>query len=181
MNNPLARLSAQGQSVWIDYLSRDLLESGEFARLMREDSVVGVTSNPTIFERAISEGSAYDTQLKELLAREADRKEISYQLVARDMASATDLLQLVWEASGHVVNFNDPPHIVAVQLRIFTPVGMAMSIVAAEKAETGVGPRPRISCGTPTGFGGRGSARWWGRLWAGLQRVRWWAPWSVVW
>ena len=102
MNNPLARLSAQGQSVWIDYLSRDLLESGEFARLMREDSVVGVTSNPTIFERAISGGSAYDAQLKELLARERDRKEISYQLVARDMASATDLLQLVWEASGHI-------------------------------------------------------------------------------
>ena len=101
-NNRLALLSAQGQSVWIDYLSRDLLESRELARLMNEDAVVGVTSNPTIFDRAISGGSAYDTQLKELLARERDRKEIFYQLVARDMASATDLLRPVWEASGHI-------------------------------------------------------------------------------
>jgi transaldolase len=59
----LQRLAEFGQSVWIDFLSRELLESGELARLVREDAVVGVTSNPTIFEQAISAGDAYDPQL----------------------------------------------------------------------------------------------------------------------
>ena len=65
----LHKLSKRGQSVWIDSLSRTMLESGELARLMKEDAVVGVTTNPTIFQKAISRGDAYDEQLKELLER----------------------------------------------------------------------------------------------------------------
>ena len=76
----LHTLSARGQSVWIDYLSRDMLEQGELARMMKEDAVVGVTSNPTIFQKAISHGDAYDAQLKELLGEAADPKEIFLQL-----------------------------------------------------------------------------------------------------
>jgi transaldolase len=70
----LHKLSELGQSVWIDYLSRDLLHSGELARMMRDDAVVGVTSNPTIFQKAISSGNAYDEQLREVLAEERDPK-----------------------------------------------------------------------------------------------------------
>ena len=88
----LHKLSEKGQSVWIDYLSRDLLESGELERMMREAAVVGVTSNPTIFQKAISKGTAYDEQLKELLEHETDPKEIFLQLSARDIDAATDLL-----------------------------------------------------------------------------------------
>src|SRR5436305_544521 len=66
---PLQQLADHGQSVWIDYLSRHLLYSGELARMMREDAVVGVTSNPTIFQKAISEGSDYDDQLRACLER----------------------------------------------------------------------------------------------------------------
>jgi transaldolase len=93
----LHKLSARGQSVWIDYLSRDLLESGELARMMKEDTVVGVTSNPTIFQKAISQGSAYDEQLKELVEEETDPKEIFLHLSARDVDRATDLLAKVHE------------------------------------------------------------------------------------
>src|SRR5881392_220258 len=93
----LHKLSARGQSVWIDYLSRDLLESGELERMMREDAVVGVTSNPTIFQKAISHGNAYDEQLKELLEDETDPKEIFLHLSARDVDRATDLLGQVHE------------------------------------------------------------------------------------
>ena len=57
----LHELTALGQSVWIDSLSRDLLQTGELARMMREDAVVGVTSNPTIFQKAISQGDATTT------------------------------------------------------------------------------------------------------------------------
>src|SRR3954468_17899013 len=81
----LHKLSALGQSVWIDYLSRQMLQSGKLARMMEEDAVVGVTSNPTIFQKAIAEGDAYDDQLRGLLeAGEDDPKEIFLQLSAQD-------------------------------------------------------------------------------------------------
>ena len=63
MASRLHQLSALGQSVWIDFLSRDLLESGGLARAIAEDAVVGVTSNPTIFAKALSGGDAYDDQI----------------------------------------------------------------------------------------------------------------------
>ncbi|SRR5712692_1168132 len=93
----LHRLSELGQSVWIDYLSRDLLHEGELARMMKEDAVVGVTSNPTIFQKAISQGETYDEQLKELLEQETDPKEIFLHLSAQDVAEGCDLLRPVWD------------------------------------------------------------------------------------
>ncbi|HLB19433.1 MAG TPA: transaldolase, partial [Gaiellaceae bacterium] len=97
----LHKLSALGQSVWIDYLSRQMLKSGKLARMMDEDAVVGVTSNPTIFQKAIAEGDAYDEQLKELLESGADdEKEIFLQLTSHDIADACDLLRKVWD-EGH--------------------------------------------------------------------------------
>ena len=94
---PLQRLAALGQSVWIDYLSRELLASGELARLVRDDAVVGVTSNPTIFEKAISHGDAYDQQLRELLPRRLEGKELFLELACADVATGCDLLRPVWE------------------------------------------------------------------------------------
>src|SRR3954463_10051815 len=96
----LHKLSARGQSVWIDSLSRQMLDSGDLKRLMKEDAVVGVTTNPTIFQKAIAEGDAYDAQLKELLDEESDAKEIFLQLSARDVDAATDLLADVHERNG---------------------------------------------------------------------------------
>jgi transaldolase len=93
----LHKLSKRGQSVWIDSLSRTMLESGDLKRLMKEDAVVGVTTNPTIFQKAISSGEAYDAQLKELLSEETDPKEIFLQLSARDVEAALDLLAKVHE------------------------------------------------------------------------------------
>ncbi|HEY2543636.1 MAG TPA: transaldolase [Gaiellaceae bacterium] len=97
----LHELSKHGQSVWIDYLSRDMLEEGELARMMREDAVVGVTSNPTIFQKAISSGTRYDEQLKDLLEHENDPKEIFLQLSARDVEAALDLMAPVNEKTGY--------------------------------------------------------------------------------
>ena len=81
----LHQLSELGKSVWIDYLSRDLLRTGELARMMREDAVVGVTSNPTIFQKAISHGGAYDEQLKACLEELSDLKEIYLHLTKDDI------------------------------------------------------------------------------------------------
>jgi transaldolase len=96
----LHTLSKRGQSVWIDYLSRELLEEGELARMMCDDAIVGVTSNPTIFQKAISNGDRYDEQLKELLEQETDPKEIFLQLSARDVEAALDLLSPVHDRTG---------------------------------------------------------------------------------
>ena len=93
----LHKLSALGQSVWIDYLSRDLLQSGELERMVREDAVVGVTSNPTIFQKAISQGNRYDEQLKECLEELDDDKEIFLRLSREDVSNACDLLRKVWD------------------------------------------------------------------------------------
>src|SRR6266511_1170038 len=94
----LHKLSALGQSVWIDYLSRDLLETGELERKLKEDTVVGVTSNPTIFQKALSQGDRYDSQLKEILeSGEEDPKEIFLQVTSQDISAACDLLRKVWD------------------------------------------------------------------------------------
>jgi transaldolase len=94
----LHQLSELGQSVWIDFLSRQMLQSGKLAQMMEEDAVVGVTSNPTIFQKAISQGDAYDEQLREVLAEEEDAKEVFLKLAVQDVRNACDLLRPVWDA-----------------------------------------------------------------------------------
>jgi transaldolase len=96
----LHQLSERGQSVWIDYLSRDLIHGGELERMMREDAVVGVTSNPTIFQKAISQGDAYDEQLQELLEEHCETVQAFFQLAERDVGDACDLLRRVWDETG---------------------------------------------------------------------------------
>jgi transaldolase len=96
----LHQLSEAGVSVWIDNLSRDLIQSGELERMMREDAVVGITSNPTIFQKAISSGDAYDAQLREVLEEENDPTEIFIRLAAKDVTDACDLLRKVWDEGG---------------------------------------------------------------------------------
>jgi transaldolase len=96
----LHRLSELGQSVWIDFLSRDMIRSGQLAELMEEDAVVGVTSNPTIFQKAISAGDAYDEQLRAELEDERDPKELFLRLAVKDVQDACDLLRGVWDEGG---------------------------------------------------------------------------------
>ena len=93
----LHKLYALGQSPWIDYLSRELVRSGELERLIEEDAIRGVTSNPTIFQKAISSGTAYDEQLRELAPEVDDPKELFIQLATRDVRDACDVLRGVWE------------------------------------------------------------------------------------
>jgi transaldolase len=95
MTSRLQQLSALGQSVWIDYLSRDLIESGALAKAIAEDAVVGVTSNPSIFQKALAHGHAYDDQIA--TSDEGDAESVFLALALRDVANACDLLRPVWE------------------------------------------------------------------------------------
>jgi transaldolase len=94
----LHELSALGQAVWLDSLSREALETGELARTMREEAVVGVTSNPTIFEKALASGNWYDHAIARDV--ETDPKEIFLALAVRDVQRACDLLRNAWIHTG---------------------------------------------------------------------------------
>src|SRR5438876_10786601 len=98
----LHELSARGQSVWFDTLSRDLVHTGELKRMMEEDAVVGVTSNPTIFQKALSAGDAYDEDMKKLLGSTDDPTEIFFSLALQDIRDACDVLKPAHDASGGI-------------------------------------------------------------------------------
>jgi transaldolase len=98
----LHELYDAGVSPWIDSVSREMLETGELARLMEEDAVVGVTSNPTIFQKALATGDWYDEQLGELLKSEDDPTEIFLQLAMEDIRRACDLMKPVWDRTHGV-------------------------------------------------------------------------------
>ncbi len=96
----LDELHAAGVSVWIDSLSREMLETGELERLIKEDAVVGVTSNPSIFQKAMAEGDWYDEALAEAAKTEDDPTELFLQLAMEDIRRACDLLRPVWDEGG---------------------------------------------------------------------------------
>ena len=101
MNERLQRLAGIGQSVWMDSLSRDDIQNGNLERMI-EEGVVGVTSNPTIFQKGISHSTLYDEQLQELSRREDDPKEIFLALAKKDIQDACDLLMPVFERTNHL-------------------------------------------------------------------------------
>jgi transaldolase len=98
--NPLVELQNYGQSVWHDNISRGLINSGKLKRLIDEDGLRGVTSNPTIFEKAINGTSDYDAPLKSLLADGKDVKEIYEALAVEDIQRAADLFRPVFNETG---------------------------------------------------------------------------------
>ncbi|MCW2543428.1 MAG: Transaldolase [Frankiales bacterium] len=102
MTDPLADLSAAGVAVWLDDLSRERLRSGNLAQLVADKHVVGVTTNPSIFQKALSKGEAYDEQVRDLALRGVDIGEAVRSLTAFDVRWACDVLRPVYDASGTV-------------------------------------------------------------------------------
>jgi len=98
--SPLHELAARGQSVWFDTLSRDLVKTGELKKMMDEDAVTGVTSNPSIFQKALSQGDAYDDDMKKLLEETDDPTEIFFSLALQDIRDACDVLKPAYDAAG---------------------------------------------------------------------------------
>jgi transaldolase len=103
--SPLQRLSALGQSVWVDFLSRESILGGHLQQLIDERAVVGATSNPTIFEKAMTQGDAYDDQLRELNPTTADDpaaaiKEAFWEMAGKDIRSACDVFASTWDGGN---------------------------------------------------------------------------------
>src|SRR3712207_4017538 len=101
----LHELSGHGQSVWIDFVSRPMLEDGDLEKMIEKDAVVGVTSNPTIFQKAISKGEAYDEQLREVLENCEDGADVFVELAVRDIQTACDQLADVHKRTDGVDGF----------------------------------------------------------------------------
>ncbi len=98
--NPLIRLGKLGQSPWYDFITRDLVTSGELARLIAEDGLRGMTTNPTIFEKAIAGSALYDDDIRRLAAEGRRPAEIFEALAVEDVAAACDLFLPVYQESG---------------------------------------------------------------------------------
>ncbi|MCU1304298.1 MAG: talB [Candidatus Sulfotelmatobacter sp.] len=98
--NPLKALLSYGQSMWLDYIRRDLLTGGGLKKLIEEDGLRGMTSNPSIFEKAIADSSLYDDMLKSLASRQDLDATARYEQIAiRDIQGAADILRPVYEQS----------------------------------------------------------------------------------
>jgi transaldolase / glucose-6-phosphate isomerase len=113
-SNPLRELQAQGQSVWIDYIRRSLLTTGELARLIREDGLRGLTSNPTIFEKAISGSTDYTEAIEQLRKEKLDPGAIYERLAVKDIQDAADTFRPVYEQTKRrdgYVSLEVSPHL----------------------------------------------------------------------
>src|SRR5579884_433973 len=98
MPNPLKQLNDYGQSVWLDFVSRDLLQSGQLAKMIEEDGLRGVTSNPSIFEKAIGHGDDYDELIRAAEANgDLDPGALFEDLAVRDIQEGADQLAGVYE------------------------------------------------------------------------------------
>ena len=104
MPNPLNRLHALGQSIWLDYLRRDMLENGTQARLIRDDDLSGQTSNPTIFQKAIAESDLYDEDIRAAGA-DADPAAVLESIMIEDIRTAADLFRPVYDRTSGADGF----------------------------------------------------------------------------
>src|SRR3954468_23134137 len=98
--NPLRAVAALGQSIWLDYIRRTLITSGELKRLVDEDDLRGVTSNPSIFEKAISGSKDYDDLLAKLSGEKLSASEKFERIAVRDIRDACDVLRPVYDKTG---------------------------------------------------------------------------------
>jgi transaldolase len=102
MSDRLKKLSEAGVSIWLDDLSRERIETGNLADLIKNSSVVGITSNPTIFASALSDGERYDDQVRTLAEGGADVKRTVFELTTTDVRDACDIMRPIWEATDGI-------------------------------------------------------------------------------
>ncbi len=150
--NHLRELAEFGQSVWFDNISRDVLQTGELKRLIEEDGITGVTSNPTIFERAMSAGTRYDADMSRLAAEGRPVAEIYEAIAVADIAAAADLLRPTYELTTGVDGYvslevsphlaHDTPGTIAEAKRLFAAVNRPNVMIKVPATREGI---PAIS------------------------------------
>lgn len=142
MANPLQRLASVGQSFWLDNLSRSLIATGELERLIRDDGLRGITSNPSIFEKALSSGDIYDAQIRRLTRAGANKEQIFEDLAFHDIRRAADLLRPVYLATSGGDGF------VSIELPPYLAADTTRSIREAKRIFASIG-RPNVMIKVP--------------------------------
>ncbi len=137
MKSPGHALRRLGQSLWLDYLHRGLLRSGELKRLIDADGISGITTNPTIFDKAICETGLYDEDIAQLSTQGLNDHQIYQRLVVADVQAAADLLYPLYEATGHVDGY------VSVEVSPALAYDTQGTIRAAEELWSSIG-RPNV-------------------------------------
>jgi len=130
-NNPLQQLGTFGQSIWLDYIRRDLIASGELKRLIEEDGLCGMTSNPAIFEKAIAGSRAYDAGIRAMALAGKDAQAIYEALSQHDVQSAADVFRR------------------CTRRRMATTVMSASRSIPIWRTTPAVRCRKRVGCGPP--------------------------------
>jgi transaldolase/glucose-6-phosphate isomerase len=146
--NPLQQLYSKGQSFWLDYISRSLLTKGELKKLIDQDGLRGMTSNPTIFEKAISAGSDYDAELKKEAKKGKNPYEIFEELAISDIRRATDAFKGVYKESKSTDGYvslevsptlaNDTQSTLSEAKRLFKKVGRANLMIKIPGTPAGI-------------------------------------------
>jgi transaldolase len=147
--NPLIGLKEIGQSVWLDNLSRKLIHSGELKRLIDEDGLSGITSNPTIFQKAISGSTDYDSSLRKMIDKGVkDEKELFLGLAMEDVSDAADLLRPTYQSANGQDGFvsievspdlaYDTPATISEARRLFSTLGKKNILVKVPGTKEGV-------------------------------------------
>ena len=97
--NPLAKVNQLGQSIWLDFFDREMMNSGMLQRMLDEDKITGITSNPSIFENALYSGTDYDEDVKTLSADYSDPEELFFKFAVKDIRRATDIMRPIYDAT----------------------------------------------------------------------------------
>ena len=149
-DDPLKKMSDYGQSLWYDNIERSLIAEGELARMVAEDHIVGVTSNPTIFQKAIAGSQAYDAQIDEIVAENPTIpiKDLYEALAIQDIQNATDVLQPIYERTDGINGYvslevspelaNDTEGTIAEARRLFETVGRPNLMIKIPATEAGL-------------------------------------------
>jgi transaldolase len=151
MSNPLLQLGEFGQAVWLDFIDRKILENGGLKRLIEQDGLKGVTSNPTIFQKAMGEGTDYDERLRAFLARRgrAEPAEVYEHLAIGDIQDAADQLRPVFDATKGADGF------VSLEVSPYLALDTQGTVIEARRLWKAV-DRPNLMIkvpGTEAGFG----------------------------
>lgn len=148
MTNPLQQLAAAGQSIWLDYLHRVLVDGGGLARLIAEDAVTGMTSNPSIFEKAIGEGGVYEERMRAMLAAgDVDAGALYEAIAVGDIQAAADRFRPVYDRTNGLDGY------VSLEVSPYLALDTEATIAEARRLWRAVG-RPNLMIkvpGTPQG------------------------------
>jgi transaldolase/transaldolase/glucose-6-phosphate isomerase len=100
VQNKIKKIQEFGQSIWLDFFDREIMDSGKLEKMIEEDGICGVTSNPSIFEKAISSGPDYDRDIKTLSQTEGNNEVIFFNVAVKDIQRAADLFKSVYKKTN---------------------------------------------------------------------------------